>query len=174
MTNISFSTGTYKEYTLNGTETIRVNVSDPGMIDRLKNCGAKCDELSKKYENITEDNLGEMDREIRALVDDALGCPGACDKAFGTTSCLAIANGKPIVVGFLEALLPQLQKDITAVLEANSVNNNLKSLENERTQKYLKPITVTPTVPASSTINVAALSQPERERLMRELLGAEE
>lgn len=168
MTNISFSTGTYKEYTLNGTETIRVNVSDPGIIDRIKGCIAKCDELKDKYTELTEDNIGEIDKELRAMLDGAINCPGACDKAFGSTHCLALAGGQPIFIGFLSALLEQLGKDIAAVGNAASINQGLKPLENERTQKYITPA-ITQTK-AGSTINLSALSQEERERVLRELL----
>lgn len=169
MTNISFSTGTYKEYTLNGTETIRVNVSDPGLIDRLKAATARCDEISNKYEDLTEDNIGELDKEIRDMIDTAINCPGACDKAFGNTHCFAMADGRPVFMNFLDALLEQLGKDIAAVGNAASINQGLKPLENERTQKYITPaLTQTKAV---STINLSALSQEERERVLRELLG---
>lgn len=166
MTNISFSTGTYKEYQLNGKETIRVNVSDPGIIDRLKGCAAKCDELKDKYTELTEDNIGEIDKELRAMIDGAINCPGAADKAFGDISCLTIADGKPIYMSFLTALLEQLKKDIISTLEAQKVQ--LSSLDNERTHKYIKPITVTP---ASQTVPLSALSQGERERLLREMMA---
>lgn len=174
MTNISFSTGTYKEYTLNGTETIRVNVSDPGLIDRLKAATARCDEISNKYEDLTEDNIGELDKEIRDMIDTAINCPGACDKAFGNTHCFAMADGRPVFMNFLDALLEQLAKDVKATVEAAAINNSLKAnntfatLENERTQKYITPA-ITQTK-AGSTINLSALSQEERERVLRELL----
>lgn len=177
MTNISYKIGTYKEYTLNGTQTIRVNVSDFGIIDRLYAAMAKCDELRAKYQELTPDNISEIDKELREMIDKALDCPGASDKAFGTTHCLTIADGQPILINFLTALVEQLKKDILSVKAASSVNesikanNSLASLENERTQKYLKPITV---VPKTENINIAALSQPERERLLRELLGDDE
>lgn len=170
MTNISFSTGTYKEYQLNGKETIRVNVSDPGIIDRIQGSITKIDELKTKYSELTTDNVGKLDREIRTMIDDVLACPGAADKAFGDISCLTIADGKPIFMSFLSALLEQLKKDITSTLEAQKVQ--LSSLDNERTHKYIKPITKPITVtPASQTVPLSALSQEERERLLREMMA---
>ncbi|MCR5479792.1 MAG: hypothetical protein K6F27_08030 [Ruminococcus sp.] len=174
MTNLSFDTGTYKEYSLNGGETIRVNVSDPGIIDRLKGCQAKIEDIQKRYgEIITEDNLGKLDAEIRALIDSVINCPGACDKAFGATNCFAIAGGQPIFVNFLEVLLAQLKKDIVA--EQTAEKSAFEALNNEKTQKYITQTQSKPQIEQTSGsvkgFNLAALSQEEREKLLAELIG---
>lgn len=180
MTNLSFDTGTYKEYQLNGKETIRVNVGDPGIIDRLKGCGERIDQITAELgDDITEDNLGKLDKEIRKMVDDVLNCPGACDKAFGATHCLAIAGGKPIIFNFVQVLMEQLAEDMKQTVSAVKINesiskqNELDILDNERIQKYITQSMPQISQPAQAVqpINLAALSQAERKRLLDELLG---
>jgi hypothetical protein len=181
MINLSFDTGTFKEYQLNGKETIRVNVGDPGIIDRLKGCGDRIDQITAELgDDITEDNLGKLDKEIRKMVDEVLNCPGACDKAFGATHCLAIAGGKPIIINFVQVLTEQLAKDMKQTVSAVKINESIKSeqnslsaLDNERTQKYITQSTPQISQPAQTvqSINIAALSQAERERLLNELIG---
>lgn len=181
MINLSFDDGTYKEYQLNGKETIRVNVGDPGIIDRLKGCDERIDQIRAELGDGIEDNLGKLDKEIRKMVDDVLNCPGACDKAFGNTHCLAIAGGKPIILNFLQVLTEQITKDIKQTVSAVKINESIKSdqpslsaLDNERTQKYITqstPHISQPTQVAPPVINIAALSQAERERLLAELIG---
>lgn len=174
MTNLSFNVGKYKEYQLNGGETIRINVSDPGIIDRLKGAVKEIEAIQAEYgDDITEENLSALDEEIRDLIDKIINCPGACDKAFGAVNCLAIAGGRPIFVNFLEVLLEQLKRDITT--EQINERSALDALENERTKKYItqsKPQLAQPSE-AVNALNVATLSQEERERLLSELLGGE-
>lgn len=181
MVNLSFDTGTYKEYQLNGKETIRVNVGDPGIIDRLKGCGERIDQITAELgDDITEENLGKLDKEIRKMVDDVLNCPGACDKAFGATHCLAIAGGKPIIFNFVQVLIVQLTEDMKQTVSAVKINESIKSeqnslsaLDNERTQKYITQSMPQISQPAQAVqpINLAALSQAERKRLLVELIS---
>lgn len=182
MVNIQFKTGSYKEYMINGNGPISINVSDTNIIDRLSSCDAKIDRIIEKYgDKITVENAGPIDREIRDLVDGVINCPGACDVAFGNISSIAIVDGKPLYATFLLLLIEQLKKDIhsTAVAEKIKIDDDAK-LNNEHTQKYItqsKPMTL----PASAlsggavgTVNVALLSQAERERLMKELLEVQQ
>ena len=177
MTNLSFEVGKYKEYQLNGGETIRVNVSDVGIVDRLKGCMDKADKMKEKYgEDLTAENLGELDREMRNMIDDMLQCPGACDKAFGSTNCFSIAGGKPIFANFLEVLLEQLAKDIRSTITAENVKlSEVSELNNERTQKYITQTQSKPQIEQTSAspkgFNLATLSQEEREKLLAELIG---
>lgn len=181
MTNIEFSVGTYKEYQLNGKNTISVNVSDPNIIKRLKDCGEKIDKVESELDAETSyDKLFEADATVRQIIDEAIDCPGACDAAFGAINCLAAAsNGQPVYYNFLEALLPQLKEDIK---QANAQTKpepepepvipetlDKSPLNNERTRKYLEQPTIT-----ASSINVNAMSMDEREKLLKELLAAGE
>lgn len=181
MTNLSFDTGTYKEYQLNGGETIRINVGDPGIIDRLNGATTKIDELTAKYgADLTPDNVGQFDREMRSLVDGIINCPGACDKAFGSTNCFALAGGQPVIVNFIEVLIKQLTVDMSSFVKTLDINKTIKQdndelsvLDNERTQKYItqsKPQLTQPSETVQS-INLATLSQEERSKLLAELLG---
>lgn len=184
--NIQFKTGTYKEYQLNGKETIRVCVSDPNIIDRIKGIDARIDEVRKKYgDNVTVDNLGALDKEIRKIVDDVIDCPGACDKAFGGINCLSMSGGQPIIFNFVNALMEQLKDDIVEAasdeVPAEKVRldgDALDRLENERTIKYIKAFKEAADrddeARGQNRINIAALSQEERERLMRELLEGQQ
>lgn len=182
MINLSFDTGTYKEYKLNGKKTIRVNVGDPGIIDRLKSCGERIDQITAELgDDITEENLGKLDKEIRKMVDDVLNCPGACDKAFGATHCLAIAGGKPIIINFVQVLIEQIAEDMKQTVSAVKINesiskqNELDILDNERTRKYIKmnkeAMEREHKEALKEKLNVAALSQYERKMLLDELLS---
>lgn len=180
MTNLSFESGTYKEYQLNGGETIRVNVADPGILDRLKSCIGRIEKLQANVSSdaISEGAFNKLDREMRTMVDGVLNCPGACDKAFGETNCFAIAGGKPIIINFLKVLMEQLVKDMKDVVSTVEINESIKdnpldALDNERTQKYITQSTPQISQPAQTvqSINIAALSQAERERLLNELIG---
>ena len=165
MTDISFSIGTFKEYRLNGKETIRINVSDPNIIDRIYAFGAKVEKLQEKYGDVfTPENVGPIDKEIRALIDETINCPGACDKAFGKVSCLSVVDGQPIYMGFLHALTEQLKKDIMAVSAAEKIKLDDTEFNNVRTRKYL---------PKDEAINVDQLTPEMRKKLLQELMEAE-
>lgn len=176
MTNLVFSTGTYKEYQLNGKETIRICVTDPGIIDRVKSLPKKIEEIEKKYgDTITEENLEPLNKVVRQLIDETINCPGASDKAFGAINCLGISDGKPVYVNFLSVLLDQLQKDIVSTSTAEKIKLD-EQAKNERIQSYItqsKPLLAQPSS-AVQAINVAALSQEERERLLNELMRTEQ
>lgn len=176
MINIQFSTGTYKEYQLNGKETIRICVTDPGIIDRVKSLPKKIEEIEKKYgDTITEENLEPLNKVVRQLIDETINCPGASDKAFGAINCLGISDGNPVYVNFLSVLLDQLQKDIVSTSTAEKIKLD-EQAKNERIQSYItqsKPQLAQPSS-AVQAINVAALSQEERERLLNELMRTEQ
>ena len=180
MTNIEFSVGTYKEYQLNGKNTIKVNVSDPNIIKRLKDCADKITELEAGLgKTPTAEALFDADNAIRKIIDEAIDCPGACDAAFGGINCMAVAsNGQPVYYNFLEALLPQLKADIQANAQPEPEADpepvipeslDQSPLNNERTRKYLEQPTIT-----ASSVNVSAMSPGEREKLLKELLAAGE
>ena len=178
MTNIEFSVGTYKEYQLNGKNTIKVNISDPNIIKRLKDCADKITEIEAGFgKTPTAEALFDADNSIRKIIDEAIDCPGACDAAFGGINCMAVAsNGQPVYYNFLEALLPQLKADIQANAQSEPEPEPVKAetldqspLNNERTRKYLEQPTIT-----ASSINVNAMSMDEREKLLKELLAAGE
>lgn len=180
MTNLSFETGTYKEYSLNGGETIRINVGDWNIVNRLKEAGKRIDQIIAALgSEPTDEDLVRCDKQVRDEIDSAIICPGACDKAFGQISSIGIAeNGSPVGLNFLSALIDQLAKDMkqtvtTSEINGSVQNNPLDELDNERTQKYItqsKPQIVKPSESVQS-LNLATLTQEERSRLLAELLG---
>lgn len=141
--NLQFETGTYKEYQLNGGETISINISDVGIIQRLMSADKRLPELKKKYDTKNEpDAWAEADKDLREIIDEALSCPGACDKAFGKTNCLSkTVNGRTVVENFLAVLKRQLKTDISAFVNASAITLDDTPLNNVKTQKYTGGIT---------------------------------
>ncbi len=176
MTNLSFDTGTYKEYSLNGRgETIRINVGDWNIVNRLKEAGKRIDQIIAALgSEPTIERIVECDKRVRDEIDGAISCPGACDKAFGQISSIGIAeNGSPVGLNFLSALIDQLAKDMKRTVTTSEINrsiqnNPLDELDNERTQKY---ITQSKSSESAQSFNLATLSQEERSRLLAELIG---
>lgn len=141
--NLQFETGTYKEYQLNGGETISINISDVRIIQRLMSAEKRLPELKKKYEiKNGPDAWVEADKDLREIIDRALNCPGACDKAFGEINCLSkTVNGRAVVENFLVALKRQLKTDISAFGNASAITLDDTPLNNVKTQKYTGGIT---------------------------------
>ena len=129
MPNLVFNKG-YKEYDINGDKdcVIRVYTSDWGIIGRI----AELKERIVAKVHVGDDfetamnELNRVEREVRAEVDTAFGSP-VSDKAFGSVNCLSFAGGQPIVLNFLEAILPEIRKDLEAETQQ----------ANERIAKYV-------------------------------------
>lgn len=177
MNSINFKTGEYKEYQINGKETIVLNISDFGIVDRISKLADDMTNLGDRFPEITPFNVGEIDKEIRAMIDQALNCPGASDKAFGTVNCMSKVDGQFLFMGFLEAVASQLKKDMKQNKpESEPVADDpvpYELLDNERTQKYITQSVPEPQVQKETVINLATLSTAERERLLLELLKGE-
>lgn len=182
MTNLSFDTGTYKEYSLNGGETIRINVGDWNIVERLKAAGEKIDQIiAEMGTNSSIEMIVDCDKRVRNEIDKAISCPGACDKAFGQISSIGIAeNGNYVALNFVLALVEQLGKDMKQKLTIAAINesvqgNTFETLNNERTQKYITQTQNKPQIEQTSAtpkgFNLATLSQEEREKLLAELIG---
>lgn len=172
MNSINFKTGEYKEYQINGKDTILLNISDFGIVDRILKLANDLTNIGERYPELNPYNVGEIDMDIRKMIDQALNCPGASDKAFGTVNCMSEVDGQFLFMGFLEAVASQLKKDMKKNKpESEPVADDpvpYELLENDRTQKY-----ITQSVPEPQVINLATLSTAERERLLLELLKGE-
>lgn len=182
MNSINFKTGEYKEYQINGKETIVLNISDFGIVDRILKLANDMTNIGERYPELNPYNVGEIDKEIRAMIDQALNCPGASDKAFGTVNCMSKVDGQFLFMGFLEAVASQLKKDMKQHKpESEPVADDpvpyelldYELLDNERTQKYITQSVPEPQVQKETAINLATLSTAERERLLLELLKGE-
>lgn len=177
MKNISYSSSTYKEYQLNGGAIIRVNVSDIGLLTRYHE---KADEIENISHSIgahpTVEDLDAADKSIRALIDGVFG-EGISDAAFGDVNCLSpVADGAPLCISFLRAFLPVVAEDVKAAARAAKITLNDTKLNNEKTQKYTKPVPMYAGqyVPAAGNTYLERSSKPltdEQRAFLKELLG---
>ena len=73
----------------------------------------------RTLKNVSDDfetamnEMGEVERAVRAEIDAAFGSP-VSEAAFGGVNCLSFAGGQPIVLNFLEAIVPEIQKEFEA------------------------------------------------------------
>lgn len=176
MQSINFEVGNYKEYSINDDEnnTIKIDVSDLGFVDRLQKAYAEIEEYAKKLESVDkpdENILVQMDETARKIVNKAFDCD-VCTKAFGNKNCMSFAaNGLPNIVNFLNAFIPIIERDFKSAFQAQQIE-----LE-EKTDKYTKPVieqTRPPIVDMVSqpapTIDISKLTQEQKNAMLRELL----
>ena len=164
MHSINFEVGNYKEYALNGDEnnTIKIDISDIGLIKRLRKAMEEIDEYQKQFEGKEEadENLvSELDEKAREIINKVFDSD-VCTKAFGSKNCMSAAsNGLPNIVNFLNAFIPVIQNDFKSEIEKEQ-----KNLE-EKTAKYIEPV-VNNFAPA---IDISALSDEQKQALIEEL-----
>lgn len=127
MPSLVFDKG-YKEYDINGDKdaVIRVYTTDWNILQRLADLKKRIIEKVRGLENLDDKSgfkdvmgkLNDVEREVRAEVDAAFGSP-VSDTAFGNLNCLSFtpATGKPIVLNFLEAIIPLIQADFEGTLQ---------------------------------------------------------
>lgn len=138
MSNLSFNEG-YKEFTINGdtSRVIRINTSDLNLMQRIVDLKKNLEEKEKMYkgisantnpQNIEEsaEQLYQIEKEVRAEVDAVFNSK-ICDIVFGNVNCMSPADGKPIIKGFLMALIPEIEKSIKA--EAKKMDKYTKKAE---------------------------------------------
>ena len=174
MKSINYQSGNYKEYALNGDEnnTIRINVSDFGIITRFNEAREKISRLCDTFsgDDVSVEDITEADESIRNQIDYIFGAEVAA-KAFGSTNCISInQSGKPICIAFLEALLPILEHDIKSV--ANAQNMSV-SLDNEKTAKYISQSkqSAKPFIPtAQPALDISNLSPEQKAEILKQLL----
>lgn len=173
MESINFNIGNIKEYAINGDEnnTIKIDVSDYGLIERFKTAMTEIESVQQEYKSINnpnEDVFKEMDKKARDIVNKAFD-NDVCSKAFGNKNCLSTAsNGKPMLINFLEAFIPIIQRDFGSVIKAQQI-----TIE-QKTEKYTKPVIVQSkpqfvgmTTPA---IDVSNMTADEKAALIKDLL----
>lgn len=178
MQNITFDSGDYREYFLNGDEknVIKINVSDLNFYSRFKQAMKDIEALDAEFKNRKPDSpdvLAEIDGKARGIINRAFD-DDICSKAFGAVNCFSIAsNGKPIILNFVEAMFPVVAEAFKSAATAQQIK-----LE-ERTDKYIKPAIKsnaqpTPFVPystpVSSAIDLSTLSAEQKDAILRELL----
>lgn len=123
MSNLSFNEG-YKEFTINGDESrkIRINTSDLNLMKRIVDLKNGIKEKEKMYKGLSASTNPEnvekiaeelliIEQEVRKEVDEVFNAP-ICDTVFGNLNCMSPAGGVPIVWGFLNALIPEIEKTL--------------------------------------------------------------
>lgn len=175
MKSINFEIGNYKEYIINGDEsnTIKLDVSDVGFIERLKTGMAELEEYQKEFNDIEspeEDIFERMDKKAREITNKIFNCD-VCTKAFGDKNCFSVAsNGKTNLINFLEAFIPIVTEDFGEA--AAALEYQLES----KTEKYTAPVvSKAPTAglarPYGNNIpDVSSLSTEEKRALIAQLI----
>ena len=174
MQSLNFEIGNYKEYAINGDESniIKIDVSDLGFVERFKTALSEIEEYQKELKNVKvpdENILAEMDAKAREIINKAFDSD-VCSKAFGNKNCFSTAsNGKSIIVNFLEAFIPIIEKDFESTLQAQQIQ-----LE-EKTEKYTKPIIEQSKPPIAGmvsqpTIDISKLTSEQKNAMLKELL----
>ena len=176
--SINFDSGNYKEFAINGDEnnTVKINVSDMGILtraqDALKHIDGIVEELTEKEKQGVDNAelFKEQDEKARQMVN-TIFATDICTHALGGTNAFSTAsNGKPVIVNLLEALIQILVQEIKAAQTAAQIK-----LE-DKTDKYIKPVTVTPVKPlpfiplAKPEIDIENLTAEEKNALLKELL----
>ncbi len=122
MQSLNFKTP-LKTYAINDDENavIKINTTDFGLIDRLKNLVERTGKIADKYKTMPEDKLNidvfiDFDKDIRKEIDYVLG-EGVSQSAFGDVNCLSICDdGSMIFENFLNCVVPVILDDVqTAV-----------------------------------------------------------
>lgn len=125
MENLNFNKG-YKAFKINDDENavIRINTRDIKILERLKIASVKLKEIAKKYENLKSDDdnnvdenkiikiLSDCDKRAKEQIDYIFG-EGVSKIVFGSMDCCSIVDGQPVFMGFLDAIIPIIEKDIT-------------------------------------------------------------
>lgn len=127
MNNLSFNEG-IQEYSVNGDESrvIRVNTKDFGLIGRIEILKSETKDLmtsyQKKMSELSDSEvfpaISELDKEVRKLINDTFESD-ICSVAFGSANCMSFCGGRPMFLNFLDALLPEVLKDITEEQKAS-------------------------------------------------------
>ena len=98
------------EYDINGDYTVSFNPTDEGFVAKLEETFGSLDELQGKLaSDDVFSKFGELDAEMRAKIDGLLG-DGASDALFGDMNCYAIADGLPVWMNLVLALLDEVSE----------------------------------------------------------------
>lgn len=135
MPNLSISTGVV-EYTLNDAVTLRFNPTDPAFAKRIYARFSELEAEDKAWREKIQATADatelltlydEGDRIFRSAIDDTLG-EGVAAAVLGGVSALAMADGFPVWMNILLAVVDEMDTKITAE----------QSAANPRVEKYLK------------------------------------
>lgn len=112
--DINFESGV-KEYTVNGTTTIRFNPTDSDFVKRLFDAFDEIDKESDEWKNTvtkTGDRnkifelTAKADKETRAAINGVFGYD-VCTDVFGNMNVYALGDGLPVWVNFCIAIMEE-------------------------------------------------------------------
>lgn len=134
MTELKIYTGV-REYRLNDKCTVCFSPSDPAFADRLytafddlkKKQDARDNDVDKMSAREAFDWINQMDKEMRETIDGVFNQP-ICETLFGNVSVYAIADGVPLWMNLMLAIMDELDEGI----------KREKAFHSERLAKYTK------------------------------------
>ena len=127
MVNLQIDTGVV-EYRLNNKVSIWLNPADPAFVKRLLERFTALEQEDKAWReriNALEDPAAVMaaydegDALFRRALDDILG-DGVCKALLGSTSVLAFAEGAPLWMNILLAIMDIVDEAVTAQQDATN------------------------------------------------------
>lgn len=133
MKELQFDTGSVS-YSIGGKMEICFNPADPVFAERLygaiDDLGKIQDEYAKKGEGIQDpkdafDIRRERDRKMAEVLDNLFAAP-VCDTVFGGMSLCAFANGFPVWLNLMLAIVDEVE----------AAAGNIQKLADPRIKKY--------------------------------------
>ena len=117
MAEIKFDTG-LKTFDINGRCEATFAPTDMAFIEKVYNCLEEMDALQNKYKEIADTSSNteifriarEMDAEARGDINTIFGFD-ICSPLFGGMSLFTLADGLPVWVNFLLAIIDNLEGD---------------------------------------------------------------
>ena len=96
------------EYDINGDYTVSFNPTDEEFVAKLEETFSSLDELQSNLGGeVSFTKFRELDAQMRGQIDGLLGI-GAADALFGGMNCYAIADGLPVWMNLVLALLDEI------------------------------------------------------------------
>ena len=141
MSQIDVATGLVT-YTINGNCEISFNPADADFAGRVIGTFEKISDLCHNTKLDPERSVPEfmattakLDTEIREEIDALFGEP-VCEKVFGRTNVISLAEGLPIWANFLMAVIDEMDRAITE--EKKQSNPRIKKYIDKYEKKYGK------------------------------------
>lgn len=110
--SLTFETGVV-EYDINGLATARFNPTDEGFVMKLYESFGSLDELqatlAKGGPESALEAFPKLDADMRQVIDGLLG-DGVADALFAEMNCYALADGLPVWMNLVLALLDEVSE----------------------------------------------------------------
>lgn len=134
-----------KAYAVNGIENaLYFNPLDADFAKRILDAIPKCQKIMENKQISTDDEaevlfakLREADKEIRAAIDEAFGQP-LCEKIFTETRVTALADGFPLWLNLILAVVDEIDASISRVDKQSS--EKLQYYTGKYMKKYGKKV----------------------------------